>query len=64
MVTVEIDKDSGFCPGVVTAIRKAEEELDKSGKLYCLGDIVHNSNEVATSKYCSARMASLLRPTA
>ncbi len=46
MVTVEIDKDSGFCPGVVTAIRKAEEELDKSGKLYCLGDIVHNSNEV------------------
>ena len=46
MVTVEIDKDSGFCPGVVTAIRKAEEELDKSGRLYCLGDIVHNSNEV------------------
>ena len=30
---IEIDKDSGFCPGVVSALRKAEEELDKSGKL-------------------------------
>lgn len=46
MAQIEIDKDSGFCFGVVTAIRKAEEELDKSGHLYCLGDIVHNSNEV------------------
>ena len=46
MATVEIDKDSGFCFGVVTAIRKAEEELDKTGHLYCLGDIVHNSSEV------------------
>lgn len=43
---VEIDSDSGFCFGVVTAIRKAEEELEKSGTLYCLGDIVHNSDEV------------------
>lgn len=46
MAVVEIDKGSGFCFGVVTAICKAEEELDKSGHLYCLGDIVHNSNEV------------------
>ncbi|MBP3298298.1 MAG: 4-hydroxy-3-methylbut-2-enyl diphosphate reductase [Muribaculaceae bacterium] len=43
---IEIDADSGFCFGVVTAIRKAEQELDATGKLYCLGDIVHNSNEV------------------
>ena len=46
MAVVEIDKGSGFCFGVVTAIKKAEEELNKSGHLYCLGDIVHNSNEV------------------
>lgn len=45
-VKIEIDNDSGFCFGVVTAIKKAEEELSKSGKLYCLGDIVHNSDEV------------------
>lgn len=43
---IEIDADSGFCFGVVTAIRKAEEELSAEGSLYCLGDIVHNSNEV------------------
>lgn len=43
---IEIDANSGFCFGVVTAIRKAEEELDKSGRLYCLGDIVHNAAEV------------------
>lgn len=43
---IEIDKCSGFCFGVVTAIEKAEEELNRAGHLYCLGDIVHNSNEV------------------
>lgn len=45
-VNVEIDRDSGFCFGVVTAIRKAEEVLDSVGTLYCLGDIVHNAREV------------------
>ena len=46
MAIIEIDKGSGFCFGVTTAIRKAEEELDSSGHLYCLGDIVHNTAEV------------------
>ncbi len=43
---VEIDKNSGFCFGVVTAITKAEEELSDTSRLYCLGAIVHNSMEV------------------
>lgn len=43
---VEIDKNSGFCFGVVTAITKAEEELSDKSRLYCLGAIVHNSMEV------------------
>ena len=43
---ITIDPYSGFCFGVVYAIQKAEEELEKSGKLYCLGDIVHNNMEV------------------
>ncbi len=43
---VEIDAKSGFCFGVVNAIKKAEEELSKGGVLYCLGDIVHNNLEV------------------
>lgn len=46
MATVEIDSASGFCFGVTTAITKAEEELAASGSIYCLGDIVHNSDEV------------------
>ena len=46
MPEIEIDNDSGFCFGVVTAINKAEEQLNISGQLYCLGDIVHNSDEV------------------
>ena len=45
-IKVEIDEGSGFCFGVVTAIRKAEEELRSGKTLYCLGDIVHNSREV------------------
>ncbi|MEG1564499.1 MAG: 4-hydroxy-3-methylbut-2-enyl diphosphate reductase [Bacteroides sp.] len=50
MTKVEIDKGSGFCFGVVTAINKAEEELAKGATLYCLGDIVHNSREVERLK--------------
>ena len=46
MAIIEIDKGSGFCFGVTTAIRKAEEELEETGHLYCLGDIVHNTAEV------------------
>ncbi len=43
---VEIDRNSGFCFGVINAIKAAETELKKSKKLYCLGDIVHNGKEV------------------
>lgn len=47
---VSIDAQSGFCFGVVYAIQLAEEILDESGKLYCLGDIVHNDEEIARLK--------------
>lgn len=43
---IDIDANSGFCFGVTTAIKKAEEELQKDGHLYCLGDIVHNNKEM------------------
>lgn len=46
MNKIEIDNQSGFCFGVVKAIKKAEEELKERGTLYCLGDIVHNNIEV------------------
>ncbi|MDE7403327.1 MAG: 4-hydroxy-3-methylbut-2-enyl diphosphate reductase [Muribaculaceae bacterium] len=43
---IEIDANSGFCFGVVTAIQKAEAELGHGEQLACLGDIVHNASEV------------------
>ncbi|MDW3208346.1 MAG: 4-hydroxy-3-methylbut-2-enyl diphosphate reductase [Reichenbachiella sp.] len=43
---IEIDKNSGYCFGVEYAIEMAEDELNESGQLYCLGDIVHNHMEV------------------
>lgn len=43
---VEIDRNSGFCFGVVYAIEMAEDILEEHGQLYCLGDIVHNDEEV------------------
>jgi len=47
---VTIDQDSGFCFGVVYAIDMAEEILAQDGYLYCLGDIVHNDEEVERLK--------------
>ena len=48
MLTVDIDKNSGFCAGVIRAIGKAEEYLDKGeeNRLYSLGAIVHNDSEL------------------
>ena len=45
-LSVTIDQESGFCFGVVYAIEMAEEILNNEGHLYCLGDIVHNDEEV------------------
>jgi 4-hydroxy-3-methylbut-2-enyl diphosphate reductase len=50
MLKVEIHEESGFCFGVVNAIQNAEKELTADKELYCLGDIVHNSQEVARLK--------------
>lgn len=43
---VDIDSNSGFCFGVVYAIEMAEDILEEKGQLFCLGDIVHNDEEV------------------
>ena len=47
MITVDIDKNSGFCAGVIRAIGKAEEFLKENNtRLYSLGAIVHNDSEL------------------
>jgi len=43
---VSVDKNAGFCWGVVRAIDFAERELQNSPKLYSLGDVIHNASEV------------------
>mgnify|MGYP001198275514 CR=1 FL=1 len=43
---VTIDKNSGYCFGVEFAIKMAEDEMENTDQLYCLGDIVHNDMEV------------------
>jgi 4-hydroxy-3-methylbut-2-enyl diphosphate reductase len=43
---IEIDNNSGFCFGVMRATTTAETELTSHQPLYCLGDIVHNGQEV------------------
>lgn len=55
-LTVTIDKNSGFCFGVVYAIEMAEDVLNEQGYLYCLGDIVHNDEEVNRLKLKGLRI--------
>ena len=43
---VDVDRSAGFCFGVVEAIRQAEELLDAGEELYCLGQPVHNEEEL------------------
>ena len=43
---ITIDRNSGFCFGVVYAIEMAENILKEEDTLYCLGDIVHNNKDV------------------
>ena len=44
---VEIDRNSGFCGGVIRAIGTAERILAGGGHLFSLGAIVHNEGELA-----------------
>jgi 4-hydroxy-3-methylbut-2-enyl diphosphate reductase len=46
-MTVEIDENAGFCFGVTNAINKAEAEISASGSLLCLGEMVHNQEEMS-----------------
>ncbi len=52
---IEIDPNSGFCFGVVRAIELAEKELGSRSSLLCLGDIVHNEEEVERLEHLGLR---------
>lgn len=59
-MTVEIDKDSGFCGGVIRAISRAEEFLGREDHLYSLGAIVHNEAELERLGACGLRTVNAL----
>lgn len=40
---IKIGKTAGFCFGVKNAVKKTEEMLQKENHVYCLGELVHNS---------------------
>jgi 4-hydroxy-3-methylbut-2-enyl diphosphate reductase len=46
MIRIEIDRQSGFCTGVIRAVKAAEENLITGEPLYSLGEMVHNAAEV------------------
>ena len=43
---VEIDPNAGFCFGVKNTIERAEKELEEGNSIYCLGEMVHNDEEI------------------
>jgi len=45
-MNIDIDPKAGFCFGVTRVVSKAEEIIREQGKLYCLGEIVHNQQEI------------------
>ncbi len=59
MIEVEIDPNSGFCFGVVKAVEAAEMALGDSEPLVCLGDIVHNQQEVSRLEEKGMKTATL-----
>lgn len=56
---IRIEDSAGFCFGVVSAIDMVENELENSDRLYCLGDIVHNDEEVKRLAKLGLRIISL-----
>ncbi len=46
-INVQIDPSAGFCNGVTCSVEQAETLLADNGKLYCLGELVHNREEVS-----------------
>lgn len=43
---IVVAEHTGFCSGVLRAVQDAQEVLKKDGRLYCLGDIIHNRSVV------------------
>ncbi|ADU97648.1 4-hydroxy-3-methylbut-2-enyl diphosphate reductase [Thermovibrio ammonificans] len=43
---IKVAKSAGFCWGVKRAVNMAVEALEKDGRAYCLGELIHNRREI------------------
>ncbi|NLD88405.1 MAG: bifunctional 4-hydroxy-3-methylbut-2-enyl diphosphate reductase/30S ribosomal protein S1 [Clostridiales bacterium] len=50
-MTIEVAKTAGFCMGVERAVRLTEEQCRTHGKVYTLGQLIHNTAE--SERLCS-----------
>lgn len=50
MIRIDVDEKSGFCTGVIKAVKAAEKHLEDQGELCSLGELVHNPEEVKRLK--------------
>lgn len=46
MPRIDIDPSSGFCTGVKRAVNLAEKHISENGELFCLGEFIHNDEEM------------------
>ena len=47
MKQIIVAKHAGFCAGVARSVALAEKALEENGTLWCLGELIHNRDEVA-----------------
>ena len=47
MKNIIVAESAGFCAGVARSVRIAEETLSKYGEAWCIGELIHNNDEVA-----------------
>lgn len=56
---INIDEQSGFCFGVVNAIKMAEDQLVNGNEVWCIGQIVHNEEETSRLTHLGLKQTSV-----
>ena len=57
MSRIILAKSAGFCAGVARSVKLAEAALAEGGELWCLGELIHNRDEVARMEAMGMRVA-------
>ena len=57
MKRIIVAESAGFCAGVARSVRMAEAALQEYGEVWCLGELIHNRDEVARLRSLGLRTA-------